>query len=532
MRKRGLAKTWKWFIGAVIAAVIIMVILGTIGILFFKFTEKSSGRLLSDSGMYSKNDMMTEGFYGGMPPPGMEPPNDEPYDTTFFENYGVNPFIATEDEAFSTFGMDVDTAAYTIVRRWIEDGNMPDKDSVRTEEFINYFEQDYPTPDDTFDINLEGAESHFGQPNYHLLRVGIKAREVSFADRKPANMVFVVDVSGSMDREDRLEAVKKSLRMLADQLKPDDKIGLVIYGSTGKKISDLTSDKNSIMNAIEELVSGGSTNAEQGLTIAYDMMREGFEPGKINRVILCSDGVANVGRTGADSILTQIKKDADKGITLTSLGFGMGNYNDVMMEKLANHGDGNYYYIDTDEEAQRLFSDGATSMLQVVASDAKIQVEFNPDTVDRFRLLGYENRRLEKKDFEDDTVDAGEVGAGQTVTALYELRIKDDAVNDASQKIADVHVRYLDIDTKEIKQQETSVNVGDMASPFDSASGRFRFTAAVAEFAEILKESYWAKDSTLEDVLGVAQDAIKDIDKDDKDTEFVTLVKKAMKIED
>jgi Ca-activated chloride channel family protein len=461
---------------------------------------------------------------------GLKPPNQDPYRDNFFESYGVNPFIAAEDEAFSTFGMDVDTAAYTVARRYIMGGNLPDKDSVRTEEFINYFKQSYPQSSGPFTIDVAGATSEFGNPNYHLLRIGVKANEVSLDRRKPANMVFVVDVSGSMDMENRLGLVKRSLRKLADHIKEGDRVGLVVYGSQGRVISELTGDKKKILAAVDELVPEGSTNAEEGITLAYDMMRRSMEPGKINRIILCSDGVANIGNTGADVILKQVKSDADKGITLTALGFGMGNYNDVLMEKLADHGDGNYYYIDTDAEAARLFGGGAVSMLQVAGSDAKIQVEFNPKTVDRYRLLGYENRRLEKEDFEDDSVDAGEVGAGQTVTALYELRIKDTALADSSNvNIATVRIRYRDIDTKKIVTNEKAVPLRDVSVPFEQASPRLRFTAAVAEFAELLKESYWAKDGSYDAMLAVARSAVRDMESaagaDEK--EFIELAQAA-----
>lgn len=457
-------------------------------------------------------------------------PNDEPYDLTFFKNYGVNPFVATEDENTSTFGMDVDTASYTIARRFITDGNMPDKDSIRTEEFINYFDQDYSEVDggEVFSLNIEGAESEFGKPNYHLLKIGVKAKDISVSDRPPANMVFVVDVSGSMAREDRLEQVKRSLRQLADSLKEGDRIGLVVYGRRGKVISDLTSDHRKILNAISELNAEGSTYAEEGLKLAYRMARENYEHGKINRVILCSDGVANVGNTSSEKILEQIRDDAGKGITLTTLGFGMGNYNDVLMEQLANNGDGSYYYIDTEEESRRLFDNGAVGMLYTLASDAKVQVEFNEDTVDRFRLLGYENRRLRKEDFRDDTVDAGEVGAGQTVTALYEVRIKDNALDNPRAEVATVRIRYKDMRTGEVEEYNRNVRVSDMTHDFDRASRKFQFTASVAECAEILKESYWAEDSTLGDVLAVAEENAKGA----KEKEFVDLVRQAIVLTD
>ncbi len=461
------------------------------------------------------------------PPTRGATPNDQPYDTTFFQNYGVNPFVSTEDEVFSTFGMDVDTASYTIARRFLKDGNIPDQDSVRTEEFINYFDQDYYDMEDAFSIHLEGALSEFGRPNYHLLRVGIKARDVNLVDRKAANMVFVVDISGSMDREDRLELVKRSLYLLAENLKDGDRIGLVVYGSQGRVISDLTSDRDKIYRVIGQLRPGGSTNAEEGLTLAYKMARKGFEEEKINRIILCSDGVANVGRTGSKSILSTIKDYAEEGITLTTLGFGMGNYNDVMMEQLANDGDGNYYYFDRLSEARRLFENGVSSMLQVIGSDAKIQVEFNADTVDRYRLLGYENRRLAADDFMDDSVDAGEVGAGQTVTALYELRIKDQALNDPNGFIGQVRIRYRNVDTRQVEHVERQVLARDINREFSQSNPRFRLTAAVAEFAEVLKKSYWAKDSSFGQVLTVAEDAIRDMRPGEEDLEFLRLVERA-----
>ncbi len=479
---------------------------------------------------YVEHGYVNQSYAGGT-----DLPNDEAYDLTFFENYGVNPFIATEDENFSTFGMDVDTASYTITRRYLSDGNIPDKDSIRTEEFINYFDQDYPYSDDVFTISTEGAKSQFGQPNYHLLKIGIKATEISLDNRKPANMVFVIDVSGSMHREDRLGQVKTSLKKLAENLKEGDRIGLVVYGSKGRIISQLTSDRGKISSAIDQLIAGGSTNAEEGLTLGYQVARKGFEREKINTIILCSDGVANVGRTGPDSILKVVKSEADKGITLTTLGFGMGNYNDVLMEQLANDGDGSYYYIDSEKEADRIVGDGAVALLQTLAMDSKIQVEFNKETVDRFRLLGYENRHLEKDDFEDDSVDAGEVGAGQSVTALYEIRIKDDAIDNPSVKIATVRIRYKNVETDQIETDETSISVKDMNREFESASTMFRFTASVAEFAEILKKSYWAKDSNLAEVNKFAKIAVADMqNKTDMDdfNEFIELVSKAIRVED
>ncbi|MBU1023301.1 von Willebrand factor type A domain-containing protein [bacterium] len=493
-----------------------------------------SGEVGSDmpasSGVVSQYDRMSVAPSGHEEPtiypvpPGQ---SNEPYDLTFFESYGVNPFINTQDDTFSTFGMDVDTASYTIARRFLQDGNLPNKDSIRTEEFINYFDQNYPLADEVFGINVEGARSRFGDENYHLLKIGIKANDVSIYNRKPANLVFVVDVSGSMAREERLEQVKRSLRTLAESLKQDDRVALVVYGSTGQVISDLTSNRDSIFRAIDQLRTGGSTNAGEGLRLAYDIADRGYDSKKINRIILCSDGVANTGITDADRIIDQIKSEARKGITLTTIGFGMGNYNDVLMEKLANHGDGSYFYIDNQQEADRVFGNGTVAMIQAVAMDAKIQVEFNENIVNSFRLLGYENRRLNKEDFEDDSVDAGEVGAGQTVTALYEISLKDKAIDNPSATVAQVRIRYKNADVDRIEKNEKSIKVRDVTNEFNSSSPKFRFTAAVAEFAEILKESYWAKDGSLEDVLTVANGSVDMYEADEKEKEFIELVERA-----
>ena len=512
---------WVWYS---LLAIVVIVILAAIALPnFIKAKNKSSA---------GYSNYITQGYsdYSAQSPGfnsigGSQTVNEEPYDLTFYENYGVNPFVSTEDENTSTFGMDVDTASYTIARRYIMDGFLPDPDSVRTEEFINYFEQDYrePVAGEIFGITLEGAESVFGQPNYHLLRIGVKAADMWTCERPAANMVFVVDVSGSMSREDRLGEVKRSLTMLASNLRYGDRIGLVVYGSTGRVISDLTSNHDRILQAIRQLQPGGSTNAWQGLTLAYEMARRNYEPGKINRIILCSDGVANTGITGADEILESVKADALNGIGLTTIGFGMGNYNDVLMEQLANHGDGSYYYVDSQEEANRLFGDSAAQLLFVVAGDAKIQVEFDEDTIDRFRLIGYENRRLSEEEFRDDTADAGEVAAGQSVTALYEIRIRDEALKDSEAKVAIVRIRYEDLMTREIVEMSRPVYISDLARDFDEASSGFRFIAAVAEFGEILKESYWAEDSSLDDVLAVA----RPVALSSEERDFIDLVERA-----
>ena len=434
--------------------------------------------------------------------------NAEPYDSTFFKHHGVNPFIDTEEDHLSTFAIDVDTASYTVARRFIQDGNLPDPDSVRVEEFVNFFDHGYPRPNDrAFAVHLEGSPSRFGSENHWLMRVGIQGKSIASHNRKDATLIFTIDVSGSMGREDRLGLVQRSLSLLVEELRPTDKVGIVVYGSRGSVLLEPTTgqDKANIMRAIYELRAGGSTFVEEGLRLAYDMAQDELDPNRITRVILLSDGVANVGETGTDAILRRIQKSVDKGITLTTVGFGMGNFNDVLMEQLANNGDGAYYYVDTLSEARRIFVDDLTGTLQVIAKDAKIQVDFNPEVVSRYRLLGYENRRVADEDFRDDTVDAGEIGANHSVTALYELKLHEEATG----RVGTVHVRYqnpdADADTKEIVEVSKDIRRAQLASRFAEASPSFQLAAVVAEYAEILRESYWAQDGSLDDVVAEAR---------------------------
>jgi Ca-activated chloride channel family protein len=462
-------------------------------------------------------------------------PNDEAFDAMFFEHYGVNPFIDTEDDHLSTFAMDVDTASYTVARRYVNEGHLPPKDAVRVEEFVNYFAQSYPGPEEgegAFAIHLEGAPSAFGGENYYLMRVGIQGKRIPDEDRKDAVLTFVIDVSGSMDRENRLGLVKRALRLLVEELRPTDKVGIVVYGSTAYPVLEPTSaeDVDRILRAIDQLRPDGSTYAEAGLREGYRMASSAYEPGAINRVILCSDGVANVGKTGADSILKVIAEYADGDITLSTVGFGLGNYNDVLMEQLADKGNGNYAYVDTLDEARRIFVENLTGMLQVIAKDSKIQVDFNPEVVSRYRLLGYENRAVADDDFRNDEVDAGEVGAGHSVTALYEVKFHKDANAEPGRALT-VHVRYQDPDDGQVSEVAREFWRDDFQASFEEASPMFRLTAAVAEYAEILRESYWAQEGNLDAVLAVAQFAGGALAADEalekEVAEFVWLVAKA-----
>ncbi|MCB1036741.1 MAG: von Willebrand factor type A domain-containing protein, partial [Acidobacteria bacterium] len=315
---------------------------------------------------------------------GTAEPNDQPYGDVFFRDAETNPFIDTEEDRLSTFGLDVDTGSYTVARRYLSDGNLPAPDSVRVEEWVNAFDYgDRPPARGDFALRAEGAPTPFAGERYRLLRFSIKGRTVDAEDRKPAVLTFVVDVSGSMDRENRLGLVKESLSLLLDELSRGDRVGLVIFGSRGEVLLEPSADLSRIRAAIERLVPGGSTNAEEGLTLGYELASRYFREGGINRVILCSDGVANVGRTGPESILERIRREANRGIELTTLGFGMGNYNDALMEQLADQGDGRYAYLDTLDEARRVLVEDLTGTLQTIASEARAQVEFNPEVVER-----------------------------------------------------------------------------------------------------------------------------------------------------
>lgn len=463
---------------------------------------------------------------------GQAPPNDQPFDLMFFESEDANPFVDTEDDHLSTFAMDVDTASYTVVRRYITEGYLPPRAAIRVEEFINYFDLDDAGPaegEGAFAIHLEGAPAPFGPQNAYLLKVTLKGKEIAVEDRQDAALTFVIDVSGSMAQENRLELVKRALRLLVDELRPADSVGIVVYGSTAQAILDPTSvtQRQTILAAIDRLQTNGSTNAEDGLRLGYDMAARAYRPGAINRVILLSDGVANVGRTGPDSILQVIRDQVAQSITLSTVGFGMGNYNDVLMEQLADDGNGNYAYVDTLAEARRIFVENLTGTLQVIAKDAKIQVDFNPEIVRSYRLLGYENRDVADADFRNDRVDAGEVGAGHTVTALYELKFHDPTRMDETDPALTTYIRYQDIERDEVIELAKGFSLADFRPNIDQTSANFRLIAAVAEYAEILRGSYWAKDSDLAGVQALVRPVEQSFAGDEAITEFMALLERA-----
>lgn len=455
---------------------------------------------------------------------------NEPYDM-FFEDYGVNPSIDTEDDNLSTFALDVDTGSYTVMRNYLNDGNLPPPDSVRVEEYVNYFDQGYafPPQHQTFGIYIDGGPSPFTQTErYDMIRIGIQGYEVPDEERKDAALTFVIDVSGSMDMENRLGLVKQSLEMLVEQLHRDDTVSIVVYGSEARVVLEPTRGSNTgrILDAIYSLQPEGATNAEAGLRLGYRMAMEAYNPDGINRVILCSDGVANVGETGPEAILEEIDHYVEEGVTLTTVGFGMNNYNDTLMEQLADNGDGFYAYVDDRDEARKLFVDEITGTLQTIALDAKVQVEFNPEVVKNYRLVGYENRAVDDEDFRNNEVDAGEVGAGHSVTALYEVKLYPDAYG----RIATVFMRWEDPDTRQVVEISQDYFADEVARDFRETDPYFQRAVIVAEYAEILKESYWAEDSSIDDVYDEARRLEDYLYHDGDMEEFIDLVKKAARL--
>jgi Ca-activated chloride channel family protein len=453
------------------------------------------------------------GSYAPAPPahsaPTVQPWPDEPaatpYDGVTFQDPGVNPYVDPAEDRTSTFGLDVDTASYTIAQRFVHDGNVPDPSSVRVEEWVNAFDQGYPTPrDETFAIVADGGPTPFTRPDELLLRIGLQARDVRDRARQQAALTFVIDTSGSMEREGRLEMVKDALARLVDGLRDSDTVAIVSFGNTGQVVLEPTSaaHRREIVGAIDRLWPGGSTNLEQGLRLGYDLARSSMTENGIDRVVLASDGVANVGLTDPDAILGAISRDAAAGIELVSVGVGMGNYNDALLERLADQGDGFYAYINDRDEARRLFTQDLTGTLQTVALDARAQVEFDPSVVTAYRLLGYENRAIADRDFTDDSVRAGAIGAGHTVTALYAVQIREEAGPQA--RLATVRVRWTDPDQGGADELSRVIRASDLAPSFRATDPFFRFDAVVAATAEMLRGSPWSADARIRDIADIA----------------------------
>jgi len=435
----------------------------------------------------------------------------------------VGDFERTSRQETSTFALDVDTASYTFARRAVFDGFLPDPNTVRVEEFVNSFAQDYAAPSrDTFAIYADGAPHELVDDNTYVLRVGIASREVSDRRRPDANLTFVVDVSGSMKEEGKMELVKDSLHLLVDELDNDDRIAIVAYDDRAWVVLEPTfvDRSNDIHDAIDRLRPGGSTNVDAGLQLGYELARDTFDEGLVNRVILASDGVANRGNTDPERILADIAEDAGNGIQMLAVGYGFGSYNDDMLERLANSGNGVYAYVDTIDEAERLFSDQLTSTLVTVALDAKVQIEFNADSVRSWRLLGFENRALSERDFNDPGIDAGEIGSGHTVTALYEIDLARGVEPGDNDVLGTVHLKWIDPNSQRSEDTQGQVRATALDSSLRRATPHLRWDIAVATTAELLRRSEWVAHVDPEDVFDELVDVARDLRTDEAD-EFV-----------
>ena len=445
--------------------------------------------------------------------------------TEGYVNHGTNPFTDPLEDRLSTFAIDVDTGSYTIARRKLNGGRIPPADSVRVEEFVNYFDYDYAEPKSgAFAVSMEAAPSPFATTNdTYLLRVGVQGKTIAPKDRKPVHLTFLVDVSGSMRSADKIGLVKKALRVLADNLREEDTVAIATYAGATQILLRPTkaAERTLIFDAIEKLTAGGSTAMASGLTLAYQLADENLQPTHENRVIVLSDGDANVGRTSPKELSDQIAAHVKHGITLSTIGFGMGNYKDHRMEQLANDGNGNYYYVDSEREARKIFGDQLDGTLQVIARDVKLQVEFNPEAVERYRLIGYENRDIADKDFRNDAVDAGEIGAGHTVTAMYEVVLKDEL----PERIATVRVRHKEPrGSEEAAEAKFGLDRGDLRAKIADSSVDFQFAASVCAFAEKLRGSEYAKQITWDWIEEIAASAAGN--RGDR-KEMVELVRKA-----
>lgn len=476
--------------------------------------------------------------------------------TENYQNLPENGIKLVLQNPVSTFSIDVDTGSYTNVRRMLNQGLLPPAAAVRIEEFINYFDYDYPqkntsVTDTPFSINTAISSSLWAKQR-HIMRIGLKGFSPDIKQFSGRNLVFLLDVSGSMNQPNKLPLLTRSLELLIGQLSEKDRVSIVVYaGASGVVLAPTPGDqKAKIKQALLSLSAGGSTNGQAGIELAYNMAEQAFIKGGVNRVILATDGDFNVGMTNHERLIELIKHKRQKGIALTTLGFGQGNYNDHLMEQLADAGNGNYAYIDTIHEARKVLVDEMNATLLTIAKDVKIQVEFNPALVAEYRLLGYENRKLNREDFNNDKVDAGEIGAGHTVTALYELtlntsnnryldplRYQNSAIqeggkeqnNPFSDELALVKLRYKPVNSEK-SELLTKAVLTNQITDFNQQSDDFRFASSVVGFAHLLKQSHYWQDISYQDIIDLAQGA-KGKDEFGYRAEFINLVRSSASLQ-
>jgi Ca-activated chloride channel homolog len=477
------------------------------------------------------------------------PPQNEVQEKIFntedYDNIVENKFLAATQNPLSTFSIDVDEAAYSNVRRYLENGSMPPAGAVRIEEMINYFDYSYPKPvnGEPFTVNTEISECPWN-PQHKLIHIGLQGKEIPVDNLPASNMVFLVDVSGSMDEPNKLPLVQASMNILVDQLREKDKVAIVVYAGNAGLVLPSTSGVNKIKikEAINNLEAGGSTAGGEGIKLAYKTAKENFITKGNNRIILATDGDFNVGISSDDELVRLVEQERKSGVFLSVLGYGMGNYKDNKMQQLADKGNGNHSYIDNINEARKVLVNEFGSTLFTIAKDVKIQIEFNPSKVQAYRLVGYENRMLADEDFNDDLKDAGELGSGHTVTALYEVipvGVKDDFTKSVdplkyqsnekkifgtTDEILTIKLRYKKPDEDVSKLITHAVMDNHIA--LTNTSDNFRFSAAVAEFGLLLRSSEYKQQSSYNQVISMAKSA-KGIDGNGYRAEFIRLVQSA-----
>lgn len=471
--------------------------------------------------------------------------NSKDNNTEEYDKIQENSFQAVTQTPVSTFSIDVDNASYSNVRRYLEADQMPLADAVRIEEMINYFDYDYPQPQskDPFSINTEISTAPWNA-DHHLIHIGLQGKELSYDDLKASNLVFLIDASGSMSDENKLPLLKKSLKLLLAELDDKDKVAIVAYaGAAGLVLpSTPASNQKAILNALDQLSSGGSTAGGEGIELAYKIAKENLISDGNNRVILATDGDFNLGTSSSSELVTLIEEKRKDDIYLTICGFGMGNYKDGRMEQISNAGNGNYFYIDNIREAQKVFVTQMRANMFTIAKDVKIQIEFNPKTVKAYRLIGYENRLLAKEDFDDDTKDAGELGAGHTVTAIYEvilsgskskqsiakaadLKYQNQTVSGNNSDLMTVKFRYKPIKSDQSILLEQVLSKSALID-LEASSNNYRFSAAVAGFGMLLRDSEFKGSATYDNIYTLANGALG-ADTESYRAEFLQLVKSA-----
>ncbi|TWT63834.1 von Willebrand factor [Rubinisphaera italica] len=491
----------------------------------------------------------SEQFYYTSPHTAVSEENRTEFNTEAYDHIVENPFLLSKSNPLSTFSVDVDTASYANLRRFLNRNQLPPAGAVRIEELVNYFDYHYspPTGDDPFSVHVEVAECPW-EESHLLAKIGLKGKEIELENRPLSNLVFLLDVSGSMEDFNKLPLVKSSMKLLLEQLGENDRIAIVVYaGASGLVLPSTSADhRTEILSKLDDLEAGGSTNGGEGIELAYRIAGDNFIRGGVNRVILCTDGDFNVGRTNQSDLVNLIENKAKSGVFLSVLGFGMGNLKDSTMELLADKGNGNYSYIDSMNEAEKVLVEQMSGTLITIAKDVKIQVDFNPAQVQSYRLIGYENRMLRNEDFLDDTKDAGEIGAGHTVTALYELvpvgiesevaevepsKYQQESELSASantDELLTVRLRYKDPEGLDSKPISLTVKKQDLS--LTEASTDFHFASAVAAFGMLLRESKHCGTMTLERVNSIAEQNLGD-DPHGYREEFLQLVKKAQLLE-